>query len=225
MKIIGHRGAAGLSPENTLPSFQRALELGVDGVELDVHALHGRLLVIHDDTLERTTNATGPLTDHSLVALRGFDAGNGAPIPFLEEVLQIAARALVNVELKGAGTAAPVAKCLQKFPGAKVLVSSFKHHELMDFRHEDSHTPVAPLFSKPDAAMFDLTDTLRATSVNVSRRIIDEDLIDNAHARGLKVWVYTVNSAREMTKLEALGVDAVFTDFPDRVPPAIRAHD
>ena len=79
--IIGHRGAAGLEPENTLRSFSRAVRLGVDAVELDVHWVHDELIVIHDDTLERTTNGTGPLDSISLAELRELDAGAGERIP------------------------------------------------------------------------------------------------------------------------------------------------
>lgn len=105
--IIGHRGAAGLSPENTLPSFRRAWALGVNAVELDVHLVEDELVVIHDDTLERTTNGQGPVAGRSLAALRGLDAGGGWPIPLLREVVAaLPAGAGLNVELKGTGTAA-----------------------------------------------------------------------------------------------------------------------
>ena len=225
MRIIGHRGAAGLVPENTLPSFQKALDLEVDGIELDVHWVHDRLLVIHDDTLERTTSGQGPLGDHSLVGLRGMDAGDGEPIPFLEEVLAlVGGQVLVNIELKGAATAEPVAACLRSFPGANVVVSSFTHDELTRFANLETPTPVAPLFGRRNSAMFDIAARLQAGSVNVSRKIVRADLIQAAHDRSLEVWVYTVNDPAEMSQFAALGVDAIFTDYPDRVPPASRAR-
>ena len=225
MRIIGHRGAAGLAPENTLPSFQRALELDVDGIELDVHWLHGKLLVIHDDTLERTTDGRGALSDYSLAALRSIDAGDGAPIPFLDEVLAlVGSRALVNIELKGARTAEPVAECLRSFPAAEVLVSSFNHDELVRFRQVDGSTRVAPLFSRKPAD-FNLAERLGAWAINLSRRLVNKNVVQTAHGRGLEVLVYTINDPAEMTALTAIGVDGIFTDYPDRVPPGCRAPD
>jgi glycerophosphoryl diester phosphodiesterase len=222
LRIIGHRGAAGLAPENTIPSFQRALDLGVDGIELDVYWLHGKLLVIHDDTLERTTDGRGALTDHSLVALRGIDAGDGAPIPFLDEVLAlVGGRALVNIELKGDGTAQPVADCLRRFPDSNILVSSFKHDELARFRKIDASTRVAPLFGRKPPNL-DLAQRLDAWAINISRKIVGAEVVAAAHERGFEVLVYTVNDPDEMTGFAAIGVDGIFTDYPDRVPPGCR---
>ena len=110
--IIGHRGAAGLAPENTLPSFQRALALQCEAVELDVHRVEDTLVVIHDHKLDRTTNTKGRVSELSLEDLTAIDAGDGAPIPTLTQVLSLAReyagdqyQILVNIELKGAGTA------------------------------------------------------------------------------------------------------------------------
>src|SRR4051794_29972802 len=104
--IIGHRGAAGLEPENTLRSFARAIEIGVDAIELDVYCVDDRLVVIHDDTLERTTNGRGEVMKSTFAALRQLDAGRGERIPTLEEVFAaVPERLTVNVELKGSGTA------------------------------------------------------------------------------------------------------------------------
>ena len=103
--VIAHRGASTGSAGEHPPAFARALAVGAPA-ELDVYAAHGELWVIHDDALDRTTNGTGRLEDHNPAALRAFDAGNGAAIPTLTEVLDlIGARAGVNIELKGPGTA------------------------------------------------------------------------------------------------------------------------
>lgn len=106
MICFGHRGACGHEPENTLRSVRRALELGADGIEVDVHLADGRLVVIHDDTLNRTTNGTGPVAEKSFACLRSLNAGQGERIPTLEEVFDtVNRRAIVNIELKGLGTA------------------------------------------------------------------------------------------------------------------------
>jgi len=106
---FGHRGARGHEPENTLRSVRKALELGADGIEVDVYFVDGRLMVIHDDTLNRTTNGKGPVAGRTFAELRALDAGKGERIPTLAEVFDaVNHRAVINMELKGPGTAAPV---------------------------------------------------------------------------------------------------------------------
>ena len=115
MLCIGHRGAMGYAPENTLKSLTKALELSADWVEVDVHYVDNHLIVMHDDRLERTTNGEGPLADKSYSYLRSLDAGEGERIPTLDEVLDVVwGKASINIELKGPGTAQPVMELLRK---------------------------------------------------------------------------------------------------------------
>ena len=216
--IIGHRGAAGLEPENTLRSFARAIDIGVDAIELDVYCVDGELVVIHDDTLERTTNGRGDVMASSFGALRRLDAGHGERIPTLAEVLQLAqSRVLVNIELKGAGTAAPVAACIAAHPRVDVLVSSFDHGELERFRTIDPHTRVAPLFHRTVTRMFDIARSLQAWSVNLSERLATAERLRAIADNGYRVLVYTVNEPALGERLKADGADGIFTDFPNRM--------
>lgn len=216
--IIGHRGAAGLEPENTLKSFSRAIELGVDGVELDVYCIDGALIVIHDDTLERTTTGTGPIAGKSVAQLRSLDAGDGQTIPLLEEVLDlVAGRVAVNVELKGRGTARRTAALLAHYPGTEFLVSSFEHAELAAFRATTRAIPVAPLFGKTQSDMFDTAARLSAWGINLSRKIATPALLSDARRHGYRTLVYTVNDPHEARALREGGAAGVFTDFPDKV--------
>ena len=113
---IGHRGAKGYKPENTLPSFKHAMDLGCDWLELDVYFVSGELLVIHDKSVDRTTNGKGNVEDLPLDYLRSLDAGDGAPIPTLNEVLCLVNNQCgVNVELKGKNTAQPVSEVLANY--------------------------------------------------------------------------------------------------------------
>ena len=136
MLCIGHRGAMGHAPENTLKSVAKALELGAPWVEIDVFYIDGHLVVIHDSRLERTTNGSGHVLDKPFSYLRTLDAGDGEKIPTLEEVLDLmAARAGINIELKGPGTAEPVVRLLrekltQNRYEEKILLSSFDHDEI-----------------------------------------------------------------------------------------------
>lgn len=218
--VIGHRGAAGLAPENTLPSFRRAWACGVGAVELDVYAVDRQLVVVHDDTVDRTTNGSGAVSGFSLADLRALDAGAGAPIPLLEEVVaELPAGMGLNVELKGPGTAAPVAQFLTRH-AVDALVSSFDHAELYAFRRFDRTTPVAPLFSRWQAAAWELAGELDAWSINLSVRAATRPRLAAARERGLRVLVYTVNDLATARALIAAGATGVFTDFPDRITAA-----
>jgi glycerophosphoryl diester phosphodiesterase len=217
--IIGHRGAAGLEPENTLRSFSRAVRLGVDAVELDVHWVYGELIVIHDDTLERTTNGSGSLDSISLAELRELDAGAGERIPTLTESLDLLlADCAVNIELKGPGTAIPVARLLtQRFADSKVLVSSFMLTELRAFHAACPEVNVAPLFGRRAPDLARLEASLSPWSVNLSRRNADAALIRSIRDAGYRCLVYTVNEPDELATLLEHGASGVFTDFPDRI--------
>ena len=217
--IIGHRGAAGLEPENTLRSFSRAVELGVDAIEMDVHWVHDELLVIHDDTLERTTNGSGLLDSISLQALRELDAGAGERIPTLAEALDLlSVHCAVNIELKGPDTAAPVARLLaERFSHAELLVSSFMLSELRAFHERSPEVPVGPLFGRRAPDLAKLEASLSPWSVNLSRRNANEALIRSIRDAGYRCLIYTVNDPDEATALFECGASGVFTDFPDRI--------
>ncbi len=218
--IIGHRGAAGLEPENTLRSFARALRIGVDAIELDVYCVEGKLMVIHDDTLERTTNGRGNVMATSYDALRRLDAGNGERIPTLDEVLElVAGKVTVNVELKGKGTAAPLAKHVAAHPKDDLLVSSFDHRELEVFRAAAPTARVAPLFHKASSRMFEIADSLNAWSINLSEKLATADRLETIADNGYRALVYTVNDPAVARRLQADGAGGIFTDFPDRMQP------
>src|SRR3989338_2222137 len=228
---IGHRGAAGYEPENTLSSFQKAIELGTDMVELDVRLCKsGELVVIHDDKVDRTTNGRGFVRDKTLAELRQLDAGRGQLIPSLDEVLAIVGqKAAVNIELKGAGTALPVAGVLYKLYRSgwkenRFLVSSFDIDELRQFRNTDSVSRAGLIFDKPISGIwgskinvFDMALTLKCYSIHPSAKLTTAKLVREAHSNGLKVFVWTVNSVSEAQQLAEMGVDGIFSDFPDRL--------
>ena len=215
--VIGHRGAAGLAPENTLASFRRAVELGVDAVELDVHVVDGELVVIHDDTVERTTDGTGALGDYGLAALRALDAGDGERIPLLDEVFEAVPRSVgINVELKGTGSGAVLADRLGD-DGHAVLVSSFDRQELRQFHARRPEVPCAPLHHRLRRGMAAEARALGAWSINVAEGLVERTLVERLGAAGFPVLAYTVNDAARAAHLAKLGVAGVFTDFPDRI--------
>ncbi|MBN1270498.1 MAG: glycerophosphodiester phosphodiesterase [Kiritimatiellae bacterium] len=217
---IAHRGASGHEPENTLLAIERALAMGADWIEVDVFAVESELVVIHDDTLGRTTNGTGRVTERSLAYLRGLDAGKGQRIPLLSEVLDaVRDRAGINVELKGPGTAGPTVDCLRKrgWPCNSVLLSAVDPAMLRHVRRADARMPTGLLLPEPTDAGPSIAETLGAFSIHPSLRWVHPRLVEEAHRRGLRVYVYTVNSQEDCRRLRDMGVDGVFTDYPEIV--------
>jgi len=221
---IAHRGASGQEPENTLRSFACALDQGATWLELDVHHVHDRLMVIHDDTVDRTTNGEGALDSLTLGDIRALDAGGGEKIPFLEEVLELAkGRARINIELKGPGTAEPTVALLQDEVAAgrwnpeQLLLSSFDWDALARARELEPALPVAPLVGKgAGGEVLEVAERMGAEAIHVSRWSARARLVAAAHERGLKVRVFTVNRSWEYQLMLRLGMDGLFTDFPDR---------
>jgi glycerophosphoryl diester phosphodiesterase len=227
---FAHRGASGRAPENTLLAVEQALALGADGIEIDVYAVAGELLVIHDARLERTTSGRGRVAASSLAHLRSLDAGQGERIPFLREVLDLVdRRALVNVELKGRGTAGPTAALLERYVRERgwryggLLLSCFRHRELAVAREEAPRIPRGLLTRSPLLPSKRLLTELDPFSIHIRLDRVGRRFVDAAHRRGLKVFVYTVNREEDFRTLEAMGADGVFTDFPrpsGLTPPA-----
>ena len=218
LRVVGHRGAAGLAPENTLASFAKAVALGVDGVELDVHlTLDGHLAVIHDERVDRTTDGSGAVAAMKLDALRRLDAGGGTRIPTLAEVLDaVPAAVAVHVELKGTGTAAPLARCIGGLD-RPVLVSSFDHAELARFHALCPRIRCAPLFAHWRPGALATARALDAWSVNLSDRIATMGNVAALRQADYACLVYTVNEPGRARELRGLGVAGVFTDHPDRL--------
>jgi glycerophosphoryl diester phosphodiesterase len=219
---IGHRGACGHEPENTLRSVRRALELGADGVEIDVRLVQGELVVFHDAKLDRTTNGGGLLSRKTLAQVRALDAGLGEQIPTLREVLEaVDRRGLVNIELKGRRTAGPVEALIGEFVRERgwlpeqFLVSSFHRRELKQI--SDPAVRIGMLCARPTRLYSVSARRLGAWSVHPALRYTTARFVKDAHRRGLKVLVYTVNAPADIARMRAIGVDGVFTDFPERV--------
>jgi glycerophosphoryl diester phosphodiesterase len=223
MLCIAHRGAMGHAPENTLLAVERALALGAPWLEVDVQLADGQLVVIHDRRLERTTNGRGLVADQSFVYLRSLDAGAGQRIPTLAEVFALVnRRAGINVELKGAGTALPVARFLQEqfdndWSTEQVLVSSFNHPELLILKQQLSSVRLGALLYGIPLDYAACGERLGAYSVNPGLDFVSQELVDDAHRRGLKVFVYTVDQPDDLAQMQALGVDGVFSNYPERV--------
>jgi len=237
---IAHRGSRVLWPENTDVSFRGAFELGYRHFETDLHLTSdGVLVCFHDDTVDRTTDGSGPVSQFTLEQLQALDAGHrhrtddgfpfrgkGAKVPTLEWLLLTFPETCVVVDLKEDGLAGPLAALIDDL-GAhdRIIVGSFVDARLADFRLlTDGRVPVSsgPALSRSwvlasrvgrgvagDAAALQLPTHMRGV------RVVDEKLVAAAHAAGLQVHVWTVNTPSEMTRLLDMGVDGLVTDRPD----------
>jgi len=220
---FGHRGTRGHEPENTVRSVRRALELGADGVEVDVRLADGRLMVIHDATLKRTTNGHGRVAKKPFAYLRSLDAGAGERIPTLEEIFDaVDRRAIVNVELKDARATGPVAALIVDYVKERgwrfedFIVSAFDHSQLRKIKKICPLIRTGALIHRVPRRLARLVEALNVESIHPPRRWVTLKLVDEAHRLGRKVFVFTVNEPAQIARMKSLGVDGVFTDFPER---------
>ncbi|MEQ8785029.1 MAG: glycerophosphodiester phosphodiesterase family protein [Pirellulaceae bacterium] len=223
---IGHRGAMGHEPENTLRSIRKGIELGATWIEIDVQRVEEQLVVFHDERLDRTTNGRGLLAEQSFAELRKLDAGRGERIPTLEEVFEtIGERVGLNIELKGPETAEPTVRRIHArddFDYKRLLVSSFDIPQLRRVHELDAEIPLAGLYSRPSKEALRTATALGFLAINVSLRHVTSEFVKAAHEQGLQVLVYTVNEPDDIARMMSLGVDGVFSDYPDRVLRASR---
>ncbi len=221
--IIGHRGCAGLEPENTLRSFLRAVALGVDAVEMDVHlSRDGVPMAIHDATLERTTNGRGNVRDFSAAELSALTIrapdGSAEWVPTLEEVMSaVPARVGSVIELKATGTAAPVVELVRKFRAAqRVTIISFNLELLKEVHRLDGGIALGALWTKPPRDVMARAKAAGAGMIDVNHRYTTARWVARARAQKLRCVVWTVNRVLDMRRAVKLGVDGITTDFPDK---------
>jgi len=221
---FGHQGAPGYAPENTLASFQKAIDLGVDGVELDIFIVDGDLVVIHDYRLERLTTGTGLVEEKTFDEIRSLEVKGGGKIPSLTEVLNLVnRRTSVNIEIKSECTAPLVANVINEYVRKhgwkyeQFQVSSFNHYELKTIKALVPEIKTGALIFGVPIGWAKFAADLNVYSINISIEFVNEELIEDAHRRGIKVFVFTVNFPDDIQRMIDLGVDGVFTDYPDRV--------
>lgn len=223
MTCFAHRGASGHEPENTLLAIQKALELGTEWIEIDVYPVENELVVIHDDALERTTNGKGSVLQSSLTYLRSLDAGKGQRIPYLSEVLDtIGSRANLNIELKWIDTAERVVSSIEKYIHhhgwiyERIIVSSLFYDEVKKAKSLQPNILTAPVFLGPPPADFiQIAKDLDAYSLTMDIDYINGEIVEKAHQMKLKVFVFTVNTMEAIDKMKHIGVDGVFTNYPE----------
>lgn len=212
--IIGHRGAAGHAPENSLEAFEIAFEARVDGIELDVKNIHNNLIVFHDDNLLRLTSQQGEINQITQSAVADLQLANGESIPSLYDVWEITPPNIpINVELKGPNTAKLVCEFMKKH-SHRYLVSSFLIEELRQVQQLTPEVPRALLARERRDTTLALADELDVCNVHIMDRIAEPSVIRPLLNAGFHVFVFTVNEVERANKLQRLGVSAIFTDVP-----------
>lgn len=223
---IGHRGACGYAPENTLQSIQKALDCNVDMIEIDLFCCQsGEVVVFHDQRLERTTNGKGYLHRKTLEELKKLDAGNGEKIPTLKEVLDLVNRKTkINCELKGKKTLRPVIKIIEQYVREKgwkyddFIISSYKRSKLRKIpKATHSKIPIGIIVTHYQLGFIQFAQKINAYSIHINRKLVNQCVINEAHQNNFKIFVWTVNDPKEIKELKEMGVDGIFSDFPDRI--------
>jgi glycerophosphoryl diester phosphodiesterase len=224
--VIAHRGASGRLPENTLPAYELAVELGADMIEVDLHRTRdGAIVVTHDEDL-RGLGGAGEIADATLAEVRALDAGGGARVPTLDELLDgFGARIALNLELKR-GTraeyegleAAALAALEARGLVERTLFSSFYDPVLARLRALSGAVRIGLLVSRrfPDG-WAGRARRVGAEALHPELALVTPELVRAAHGEGLAVNVYTVDAPADLARLVALGVDGIFTNHPDRL--------
>lgn len=224
MRIIGHRGACGHKAENTLSSFAHALTYPhVSMTELDVQlCATGELVIIHDDDVDRTTNGKGLVAEKTFEELRSLVVEGCEKIPLLSEVIDTIDRKIpINIELKGPNTALPVAGLLRDYfskgwTAKDFVISSFEHNQVAQFKEQLPEVATSLLFWHNTATeVLNRLEEMQAPMFGIDHKSITQDLLDEAHKRNVTVLVYTINDAEHGKRLQEMGVDGIFTDYPD----------
>ncbi|GLB60477.1 putative glycerophosphoryl diester phosphodiesterase YhdW [Cytobacillus sp. NCCP-133] len=235
VKKIGHRGAAGYCPENTFPSYDRALEMGADYLEIDVQlSKDGKLVVIHDTLVDRTTDHKGKVSDYTFDELRKMDAGSwfspkfrGAVIPLLEEVLDLYAdRVGLLIELKKPslypGIEERLAEELRKRNlhlkgNDHIIVQSFEKESMQKFKKLLPEVPVGILINYPPDKIEMKEISKYASYVNPKWTIVNKRVLYLIHSNGMKAISWTVRSKREADKLKHFPLDGIAADYLDLI--------
>ena len=213
--------------ENTIESVQKAIELNVDGIEIDVFkSKTGELVVYHDPFLSRLSNSNAFIEQISLDSIKKIELIGGYFIPTLKEIVDIIPEKIfLNIELKGQDTAFETNKIIinylntYNFPVSKFIISSFRWDELKKIRSFNKDIPIAILvdsLNKIDDAI-KLAKQINAVALNPNKEFITKEIVNKIQSKNIKVYPYTINTPRNIRKMRSMGVDAIITDFPERI--------
>lgn len=222
--IIGHRGAMGYETENTLASIQKAMDMEVDMIEIDVFKIKsGEIVVFHDERLERLSNAGGNIEEYYVTDLRKVVLDGNHRIPMLQDVLKLMDnKVALNIELKGANTADRVNFITDYYirergwDKTNFVISSFKWDELRRMRELNPDIAIAVLTEGDPLDAIAVASELEAVAINPWYKTLNQENVKKIHEAGFKVYTYTVNEVEDIDQVTSYGVDGIFTNYPDR---------
>ena len=225
MITIGHRGAAGYAPENTISSIQKALDLNAKGIEIDIHRCRtGEIVVIHDETVDRTTNGSGNVTDLSWQDLQELRIGTYETIPCLETILDMLPKSiLLNIELKGKGCTEGCLDCIEnavsasKLSYANFILSSFDWDMLKEVRQRHETIRIGILEENDWEKAMRMAFDLDAFAIHPDFQTLTAKKVKEAQEKGYRVFPWTVNEDNAIEQMMDWEIDGIITDYPDRV--------
>ena len=225
MLKIGHRGANGHEPENTFVSFQKALNMQVDGIELDVHlSADGEIIVIHDETIDRTTNGNGFVNALSLRELKAFRIDGKNQIPTLKEVFDLVNQdCFINIELKSYEATEKVVSLIEKYVTKKgwkydrFLISSFDWNALQQVAFLNDKIPIGVLTETDLDLALAFAKFIQAKSIHPHFHLLTEENTAKMQEKGLQVFPWTINELQDIQKIKTFHVNGIITDFPNRI--------
>ncbi len=223
--VIGHRGAMGHETENTLASVEKALELGVDMIEIDVFKIEsGEIVVFHDERVERLTNGGGKIEEYNIFDLKKLILNGNHQIPQLQDVLKlIDGKVALNIELKGANTAQRVNFITDYYIKERgwtldqFVISSFNWDELRKMRSLNDAIAIAVLTEKDPLKALPMAEELNAMAINPNFKMLNRENVTEIQQAGYKVYTWTVNEPDDIDRMKELGVDGIFTNYPERL--------
>lgn len=225
MLKIGHRGARGYTAENTLSSFQKAIDLKVDGIELDVHlSADGELMVIHDETVDRTTNGKGLVNSFTQTELQNFSIEDKEKTPTLSAVFDLVdRRCFINIELKSFETAAKVVTLIEKYIREKhwkytdFIVSSFNWDALEEVNFVNPEIPIAVLTETDVDKALAFAKIIQAKAINPDFQLLNMENTKKLQENGFEIFPWTVNEPEDIKQIKSFNINGIISDFPDRI--------
>lgn len=221
MKVFAHRGASGTYPENTQSAIIAAVDLAVDGIEIDVQSCLDDYMIIHDTWLDRTTSGRGKVNACSKEQIQQYDAGNGECVPTLQQAIDwVGNKTLLNLELKHTFSLDKFVELIEsnvsagKISRDNLLVSSFDHHQLMWLKQKLPWVKIGALTASIPISYSEFAQKLHAYSIHVDKNFINHEFVADAKQRGLQVYAYTVDKVEDIELMLEYGVDGIFTNFP-----------
>ncbi len=219
MEVTGHRGAPAYAPENTLKSFGLAIKMGVDAIEMDVHLTRDKeIVVIHDPSVDRTTDGTGMIRDLQLGQIQKLRTAEGEQVPTLQEVIDLAyGKVTLQIELKGEGTETAVAKLIKRYDPNNFFLISFWHARVLTAKSICPDVKTGVLLEGLPLNVLDIVDSAKAERLAIKYDTIDKETVDLLQSHGKTVSAWVVDDPNYIKNMVSMGIDSITSNKPNVV--------